>query len=135
MSSKLAPPWWQIFTHSKSEVNGIENKAFEKERTIEKKTKTLGKFFFSLFIELFLVNLFLPHFSRDLHISHVKSIFAPLLKSIELGAKREKLLRMKKISWKRDLKKCCRGISWLKICQRKKPELEFDNPIVITEKG
>ena len=52
MSSKLAPPWWQIFIQAKSEVNGIENKAFEKERTIEKKTKTLGKFF------LFLLNYF-----------------------------------------------------------------------------
>ena len=38
------------FIRLKSEANGIENKAFEKERTIEKKTKTLGKFFSFYFL-------------------------------------------------------------------------------------
>ena len=84
MSSKLVPPWWQIFTQSKSEVNGIENKAFEKERTIEKKTKTLGKFF-SLFFLLDYFFAFNPFFlaylkgptHRHTPISHVKSIFSP----------------------------------------------------------
>ena len=41
------------FIHLKSEAHGIENKAFEKERTIEKKTKTLGKCLFFSFLSFF----------------------------------------------------------------------------------
>ena len=39
--------WKRYFIRTESEVNGIPNPAFEKERTIEKKTKTFGELNFS----------------------------------------------------------------------------------------
>ena len=34
-----------------------------------------------------------------------------------------------------NFKKCCRGVKFMRICRKRKPELEFENPIDITEKG